>query len=136
MPTATIDFSTNYYIGNKVSRIGCGSLDLPRLDRGTITTISTRVFNPYIRTSIYTVAGDSGSPLFHNYKIIGVVRAIRIYRGELFQKISYAAPITQLKKWSEENDNFLKFSWDKKTELPKMPYLKLKIKEYKINKVP
>lgn len=127
MPVAEIDFNSKVYIGSEVFRIGCGLMDEPRLDYGKITLIKTS--ENLIRTSIFTVPGDSGSGLFHNYKIIGITHSIRT-RGELpFFDISYYIPINKLK----ENKEF-EFIWQNK-ELPKMPFYKLNLMKYEfINK--
>jgi hypothetical protein len=100
-----LDLQPKLYISNEVYRIGCGMADPFRLDYGRITSIdggfgelhSTK--NTY-RTSIPTVPGDSGGPVFHKYKLIGVTQAVRsISTGPISQApiyhISYVIPLSR-----------------------------------------
>ena len=79
MPTADFGFEEKIYIGNKISRIGCGLGDAPRLEEGILTGISMPSMHKgkVHRMSIHTLPGDSGGAVFHNYKIIGFTQSIR-----------------------------------------------------------
>jgi S1-C subfamily serine protease len=131
MPTAQMDFNPKLFIGNEVYRIGCGLGDEPRLDYGKVTSLSMALSDGGLmyRTSVHTVPGDSGSPLFHENKVIGIMRAIKLWRGLPVFNISFAVPLEEFKKWSKDNDNSLDFIWTDK-EVPKMPLMNLKLKEY------
>jgi len=140
MPVATLDFDTKLFIGNKVFRIGCGLNDEPRLDYGRITSLNGivgNIKNSY-RTSIPTVPGDSGGPVFHNYKVIGIMAAIRSLRFGWIQlpvfNISYVLPITRYKIWDKELNGAISFVYDKAKKLPVMSYFIIKLKSKEINK--
>jgi hypothetical protein len=132
MPIAALDFDTKIYIGNEIFRIGCGLGDEPRLDYGKLTWI-TKGKKPILRTSILTVPGDSGSPVFHNYKVVGIMISIRVYRNLPVFNISYALPLDRFKIWDEQNNHALDFAWSDKP-LPKMPFHYLEFKNYEISK--
>lgn len=80
---AEIYDSPKLYIGNEVIRVGCGLGEVFRLDYGKITSVkeskdrivpATR--NTH-RISAATLPGDSGGPVFHEYKLIGITQTIR-----------------------------------------------------------
>lgn len=131
MPVAQMDFDPKLFIGNEVFRIGCGLGDEPRLDYGKLTSLRMTMPDsiPMFRTSVHTVPGDSGSPLFHENKVIGIMQSIRLWRGLPVFGISFAVPLEELKNWSKENDDSLDFIWADK-DMPKMPFMSLKLMEY------
>lgn len=135
MPVAELDFDSKLYIGSEVFRTGFGIGDEMRLDFGKITSLRGRIKNGPIkntyRMSAYTVPGDSGGPVFHNYKIVAITQAIRsVRRG--YQEypcfgISYSVPLSRFKKWDQELNNVLSFTY--KTDLP-MPIMWDKFLEF------
>jgi S1-C subfamily serine protease len=131
MPTAKLDFNPKLFIGNEVFRIGCGLGDDPRLDYGRLTAYK-KTPKPTFRTSVMTVPGDSGSPLFHENKVIGIVVSIRSYRNLPVFTISYAVPLERFKTWNANNNNDLSFAWDFTKGLPEMQFRYLQFKEYEI----
>jgi S1-C subfamily serine protease len=133
MPVAKIDFEPKLFIGNEVFRIGCGLGDEPRLDYGKVTQYKKNILKQFIRTSVHTVPGDSGSPLFHEYKLIAIMVSIRSYKNTPVFGISYAIPVERFKVWSKDNNNNLDFAWTNK-ELPKLPFYYLKLREYEVKK--
>jgi len=129
MPIAEMDFDPEIYIGNDVFRIGCGLASEPRLDFGKITSI-----RHYLRTSIFTIPGDSGSPVFHKYKIIGIMRSIRMIRNlntPAF-KFSFATPLWKFEDWSKERDGAFDFLWDSNKKTPRMPFLELEMEQFRL----
>jgi S1-C subfamily serine protease len=132
MPTAQLDFEPKIFIGNEVYRIGCGLGDEPRLDYGKLTAFK-RGPKPSIRTSVMTVPGDSGSPLFHENKVIGIMVSIRSFRNLPVFNISYAVPLERFKTWDSANNNNLSFPWDKTKKLPELQFHYLNFRDYKIN---
>ena len=125
---AELDVSPKLYIGSEVFRLGGGLGDEIRLDYGRITNLNAKIPNmsDLYRTSVYSVLGDSGGPIFHNYKVVGVVQSIRATRIGPFPVavfgISYAVPTYSLKKWDEELDNVISFVYDKNKTLPVTPF--------------
>ena len=102
---ADLNFSPKLYIGNEVYRMGCGMSDPYRLDYGRITALDggigrlSNIQGTY-RTSIPTIPGDSGGPVFHEYKVIGIAQAIRmIQTGPISQApvyhLSYVIPLSR-----------------------------------------
>lgn len=80
MPVAQIEKKPKLYIGNDVLRVGCGLGEPFRVDYGKVTSLQDSIgkIRPNtIRTSILTVPGDSGGPVYHEYKLIGVAQFIR-----------------------------------------------------------
>jgi S1-C subfamily serine protease len=133
MPVAPMDFEPKLFIGNEVFRIGCGLGDEPRLDFGKVTQFKKNILKQFIRTSVHTVPGDSGSPLFHEYKVVGIMVSIRSHRNNPVFGISYAIPIERFKAWSKDSNNFLDFIWSNK-EMPKLPFYYLNLREYEVKK--
>jgi hypothetical protein len=87
-----------------------------------------------MRTSIPTVPGDSGSPVFHNYKVVGVMRAVRVWRTQPVFQISIAVPIISLRLWNEETKGALEFTWNG-DNFPKMPFHRMNFKaEWEISR--
>ena len=78
MAVANIDYNYTPKIKDEVFCIGHGLGDTARLSTGLITG-ATRKENSIeeIRTSVPIVFGDSGGPLFHKDKIIGISHAIK-----------------------------------------------------------
>jgi S1-C subfamily serine protease len=124
--TAEIDFDPDLYLGTDVYRIGCGLGDEPRLDYGKVTALKTSIGDckNVIRTSIFTLPGDSGSAAFHNYKAIGITQAIRAFQNENIFNVSYVVPMYKIKEISKEQCNSLDFVWTTK-KMPVIPYWKL-----------
>ena len=129
MPIAELDFDPKLFIGSEVYRIGCGLGDDPRLDYGKLTYYKKKL--EILRTSVMTVPGDSGSPLFYNYKVIGIVISIRSYQNFPIFNISYAIPLCRFKNWSKKDGDTLDYMWSNK-ELPKLPFIYLEFMKYSI----
>jgi len=87
MKVAEIETKPKIYIGNEVLRIGCGVGEPFRIDYGKVTSLSKSIGRAQpatkgkIRTSIQTVPGDSGGPVYHENKLIGVAQMIRAMPG-------------------------------------------------------
>lgn len=127
LAAASIDFDTRLYIGSNVFGIGCGLGDVPRLDDGKVTAVRVNIGSMLnnIRTNAYTVPGDSGSPLFHDYKVVGIRKAIRLWQGNPMFAMSYSTPVESLMIWSQNNGEAFHFVWRERA-LPQMPFHRLK----------
>lgn len=133
MPTAEINFDSKIYIGNDVFRIGCGLGDEPRLDVGKVSSVKTELgeHTNLIRTTIYTLPGDSGSALYSDYKIIGImimIRAREIGGGvrQMLPGMSYAVPVQNIQTWNSENNSAFSFAWNHKEVIPRLAIYKIK----------
>jgi S1-C subfamily serine protease len=134
MPVAKLNLTPTLYIGNEVFRIGCGFQNEPRLDYGKVTSLNAVVAGKkgLIRTSVFTIGGDSGSAVYENNQIVGIM--ICIFKGEDSAKvndISFFVPITVLAKWDEELNGTIGFAY-KKEPLPVMEYFFLELHELKL----
>lgn len=133
MPVAHMNFNPKIYIGNEVFRIGCGLGDEPRLDYGRITSYRKTFSKSVFRTSVQTVPGDSGSPVFHENKVIGIMVSVRVYHDNLVFFMSYAVPLDKFKQWNK-NDG-IAFVWDNTKAMPYAPFLYLNFKnDYEVSK--
>jgi len=135
LPTAKLGLKENIYIGNDVFKIGCGG-DLfvtpPRMDKGIVTSIISLGNNSkIIRTSAFTIPGDSGGPLYHDNKLVGLIRAIRLLNGKvLAYKISFAVSIDILPSLNKETKNALAFIYNDEYEMPVIPAYRLRFDRY------
>ena len=119
IPTAKVEFNEQLFIGTEVFRIGCGLGDDPRLDIGKITG-----FKKNLRTSIHTLPGDSGSPVFYNYKVIAIMVKISTSHNTPVFGTSYAVPVQKFKDWNVKLD----FAWDHSKKIPELPFQYLNFK--------
>lgn len=112
LKTVTLDFDPKLYIASSVYRIGCGLGDDPRYDEGKITAVRTNMgsLKQVIRTSIGTVPGDSGSPVFQNYKVIGLTQSIRNWKVPVFH-MSYIIPLDRYQDWDKASKGAINFAW-------------------------
>lgn len=124
-PVAKMDFTQDLYVGDEVYGVGCALRDSPRLDYGKITQVLTP---HHWRTSIFTVPGDSGGPVFSKYKLIGLKQAIA---GIPFAGISMplfdmsrVVPVTPLLNWNQKEEGALSFVY-KASPAPRLPVLML-----------
>lgn len=131
MPTVEVDFNTPIFIDTPVFHVGCGALDEPRLDYGSVTQPKLQKDICLIRTNVFTIMGDSGGPLFleSNYKVIGMAHKIKILRGVMIPNISYYIPVQSFKTWNDQSNNCIEFVYNHDKELPILPYLKLSLKD-------
>ncbi len=136
--TADLDADTTLYINDDLFRIGCGLGDQPRLDAGKLTSVNFNIKNirlkNALRTSVHSLPGDSGSPVFHKGRVIGVMVALRTCdlgggKQPVFN-YSLAVPATRLATWNEEQHDFLAFGW-KDRVMPELPFHKLRLSRWR-----
>ena len=134
---STVDLATEekLYIGNKVIRVGCGLGDSPRLEEGILTAINMRSFRgrgrKVHRMSIYTLPGDSGGPVFEDYKLIGWTQSIRSistnpFIENTFYRYALAIRAKDLFSMVTIAEGGLDFLTNKQEPLPILWYFKLK----------
>lgn len=118
LAAADIDADTPLYMGSDIVGAGCSQLAIPRIDYGKITQIT----NDQYRSSMVAVPGDSGGPVYHNYKLIGIKRSIAMIEFQygiapIFD-ISHIVPIHLLYDWSVREGGNLDFVFDNSVSLP------------------
>ncbi len=129
---AEVNYDAKLTIGTPISHVGCGIGGQPRFDTGAITSLSESV-QPHptavYRTSAHTVFGDSGGPLFHQNKVVGIMQAVKITRfhglPQVLPHISYAIPVGAIKTWDGEENNRLRFLYTTEAALPAQPFAEL-----------
>lgn len=131
LPYADIGFDEKLYLGNDVVSVGFAIENWPRLDFGKITMIT----NTLLGANLFTASGDSGGPVYHNYKLMGLKKAYLMgYSGEEklhFSHVSLHVPVTtSLKEW-RLIDNTAAVAYDPDTAVPLLPALILGAKEFK-----
>lgn len=116
---AVIGLDKKFYIGNEVMGIGCALRQFPRLDYGVVTGY----FGNDVRTSIHTIHGDSGGPVFHENELVGIKRMIPINRNQgmtsPLYNISMFVPITALADWNKQENEAFNFIFSD-GEMPKL----------------
>lgn len=140
MPTAELGVDLKTYIGTEIFKIGCGGEEHFRLDYGKITGMNKTLSHSkgLTRASAYTLPGDSGGPVFQEYKLIGIINSIKIGDSPisenkmLLEHISYFVPIKSLVEWNEKEKRF-DFIFDSTKELPKIEFAKLQLLQYEVN---
>lgn len=94
--TAEINWKPSLYIGNRVVKVGCGNSQRPRVDFGQITSLTEDIATSgavTVRTNICTYLGDSGGPVFHNYRLVGIQLAVDGNSNGISEHISYYVPV-------------------------------------------
>lgn len=127
MPIVDLGIEEKLYIGSVVSSVGCGAGDYPRFEEGKINAIQSKFFEK-VRSSLHVIPGDSGGPVFHKNKLVGVVNSIRTWKDHFVFSTSFFTPLSDLEMWSKENNQFLAFLW-LNNDYPKLIYHKLKLKD-------
>lgn len=141
MATARFGFGEKLFIGTKLTNLGCGLGDEPRLDFGVITSLRGKVSGskyPAIRTNLKLVGGDSGGPVFHDGKLVGFNQAVRNvnYRGlpQMLPYISFVIPVEHVKLWGDDEKKCLDFVYNSTQSLPALPYDMLRLRQLEIVK--
>jgi S1-C subfamily serine protease len=82
MKVADLNWKPNLFIGNSVTHVGGGLGAELRVDHGEITSVRYDGGKGFpkgmYRTNVYTLPGDSGGPLYHEHKLVGICQSIRI----------------------------------------------------------
>lgn len=145
MPVAIVEYDPEIYIGNKVYRVGCGLGEQFRLDYGKITSVNITlpqipIIKNWYRTSIHCVPGDSGGPVYHNYKVIGIVSQIRcLSLNSCIQipipEMSYIVPINRVKTMDEKINKGADFVYNQESKLPVIPFFFMKMESTEVERV-
>jgi hypothetical protein len=133
MDCAEIDFNCNLDLDDKIMKIGYGLGDDLRIDHGNITSISGKLneHKNLYRMNAFAIFGDSGGPVFYNYKLVGITNGIRSLGQNCLFNISFASSIKNLKNWQKELNN-IEFVYNKNKELPSMPVYILEFNNWSI----
>lgn len=101
---ADVDWQPQLYLGNKIVKVGTGQSLLPRVDYGCISCVEERIIavgTPVVRASVYNTSGDSGGPVYCDYKLIGVVHGLHT---ETFHGVTI--PCTNITYFVPVGNNF------------------------------
>ena len=149
MNVAVLGTDVKSYIGNEIFKIGFGGEEYFRLDYGKITffnvdrvagslSVESAVKINLTRHSALTLPGDSGGPVFQEYKLIGITNSVKIIRNPVDEEskmllghIGYFVPISALIEWNKSEKN-LDFVFDSTKELPKTDFARLNLLEYQV----
>lgn len=139
MHCVDVNVEPELYIDTKVFHVGYGLMDDARVDHGAITSpgvLKPAIFKGLIRTSCFTYMGDSGGPLLtlHDYKVVAICTGIRgSSQAGPIPHISYYRSTNDFKKWDDKQNNVYEEVYNKKAELPVLPFIKLKLRGYDIS---
>lgn len=129
---ATIAFGVRPYIGTEVCHVGCALNDDPRLEKGIVNSLNGKV-RPHpqavYRTTMYSLPGDSGGPVYFQDRMIGLIQAIKVtsFKGlpTMVNGVSLCIPIDSVKTWDARQNQALRFIYTHKVPLPVQPYAEL-----------
>lgn len=97
MPCVELDYDP-IKLGDKVCRVGYGLKLASRWDEGQITQLEHPVKHLNLfRTNIFCIAGDSGSPIFRDGKVVGVLSMVSQFHGNFICSISFGITIERIK---------------------------------------
>lgn len=128
---AEFNFNSELEISDDIMKIGCGLGDDPRIDYGIITSLDGTLNeqkNLY-RTNAFTIFGDSGGPVYHNYKLIGLTQGIRSVGTNPIFDISFVSPVDNFKSWEKEQPE-IGFISDIEKNMPQLPIYFLEFDEW------
>lgn len=128
-PVAKLGFDEKLYIGNDIFGIGCAFREFPRVDYAKISGLLPSV----MRANLLTIPGDSGGPVFHNYKVIALKTLIMLPRIDGVQYAAFTMSkhtrITVLKSWEKYDKRAMIYKKDQ--ALPQLPILFLRASMFK-----
>ena len=130
MPTADLGLDEQLYVGNDLVSFGCALKQMPRLDTGTISGVAKNS----IRSDLVSVPGDSGGPVFHNYKLIAL--KMMFFGAQLNEQvhpvfnIAVQVRLSVLKQWAEQDDK-AKLPIDADAQMPKLDVLLINAQLFK-----
>lgn len=145
MPVAVLGTDVKSYIGTDVFKIGCGGEEQFRLDYGKITMFhanrapSDSVIRDLTRHTAYTLPGDSGGPVFQEYKLIGITNSIKIITNPIDSQskmilgdIAFFIPLKSVVDWNKQ-EHTIDFIFDSTKELPKIDFTLLNLMSYSVS---
>jgi S1-C subfamily serine protease len=128
--SAEVQFGFESYIGNSISHVGCGLGEQPRLERGFISGLDSKSMehlSRVTRTSMHSIPGDSGGPVFYEQQLIGLLQSIKVTNVSGNQtwlpNISMVIPIDEVEKWDERRNHDLGFIHKRESRLPSTPFI-------------
>jgi len=131
MPVAEIEIDKPIYIGDKITSFGCALRHSPRLEPGQISGVTKGT----LRSNIMSVPGDSGGPVFRDYKLIAIKKGF--YGVQLgpqpFPVFTFATQqrVSVLKGWGEA-DARAKTAFEEETPVPQLPVMMMKAKKFTV----
>ena len=145
MPVATLGTDVKSYVGNDIFKIGCGGEEPFRLDYGKITMFNVNrspgntSINGLTRHNAYTLPGDSGGPIFQEYKLIGITNSIKIISNPidpegqmLLEHIAFFVPLKKIEEWNKQ-EHTIDFIFNSAKEMPKVDFAILNLMNYSVS---
>jgi hypothetical protein len=128
-----IDFNCKLKINDKIMKVGYGLGDDLRIDYGNITSINGKLneHKNLYRMNAFAIFGDSGGPVFYNYRLVGITHGVRSLGTIPVFDISFASSIKNLKRWQNEINN-IEFVYDKSKKVPIHPIYFLEFNKWSI----
>jgi len=132
MPCAELGMDEKLYVGDELMSFGCALRQPPRLDTGKISGVLPNS----LRADLISVPGDSGGPVFHNYKLVGIKQAF--FGVDLIENappspifdFAVQVRIAVLKPWAE-SDKKAGLPFKEDATLPELPVLMLQARQLK-----
>jgi len=128
--TADLGFEEKLYLGNDILSVGCGQRKFPRLSYGKVTQLLD--YSNKVEATLTVIPGDSGGPVYHNYKIVGVVQYLQTVHMKDGQKPVFSLAgfidIKNFQEWDKEIGHlgFLK----KANSLPALPKVMSEVRQF------
>lgn len=127
---AELGFDEQLHMGDVLHGFGCATGEAPHYKEGKISNLSADFAGTkLLKTTIFSAEGDSGFGVCHNYKVIGIMRAIagsKDAQGNIVKLhgISLITPIREIKNWSEQEVDFI---YNREEKVPCMPFYEIKM---------
>lgn len=143
MPVANINLDYKPFIGHNLTKIGSGQgvQDILRIDEGKLNCTSIFIPDvmkdtPLYRTNIYTIPGDSGGPVYHDYKLVALINSLGTYSdGAMATNMSFAVPINLLQNLNKDTNNLLNFIYSNEAYIPKLQLMLMRLDLAKIERI-
>lgn len=128
LPVAEVDIDPKLYIGNDIISSGCALRTSPRVAFGKVTDISDKIMN----ADVLTIPGDSGGPVYHNYKLVALKHAIRIMsmKGAPYPLFNHSKNVMLKQLVDMDKKREVSFVYNTKETLPKLPFILLEGKKH------
>jgi hypothetical protein len=129
MSCSTIDFNKKLDINDEIMKMGYGLDDDLRIDYGNITQLNAKLdkYKNLYKTNAFAIFGDSGGPVYSDYRLIAITQGVKNYKGSPIYNISFVCPVSNLKSWNQVEN--VSFCYENK-KFPKIPKYFIEFKNW------